>query len=40
MFGMLSFSHAASVGEVKNYGYTGGVQSYTAPVDGTYKLEV
>lgn len=27
-------------GESQSYGYTGGVQSFTAPYDGLYKLEV
>lgn len=40
IFGMLSFSHAASVDDYKDFGYTGGVQSYTVPADGVYKLEV
>lgn len=28
-----------SVGDYQDYGYTGGVQSFTAPVSGIYKLE-
>ena len=28
------------VGENQNFGYTGGVQSFTVPFDGFYKLEV
>ena len=31
---------AYSAGQVWNYGYTGGVQSFTVPCSGTYKLEV
>ena len=31
---------AYSAGKVWNYGYTGGVQSFTVPCSGTYKLEV
>ena len=38
MFSMLSLSHAASAGDVKNDGYTVGNQTYTDPADGTYKL--
>lgn len=30
----------ASKGDSWNYGYTGNVQTFTAPVDGTYQLEV
>ena len=29
----------AQAGDVKDFGYTGGVQVYTAPVDGSYTLE-
>lgn len=31
---------AYNVGQTWNYGYTGGVQSFTVPCSGTYKLEV
>lgn len=33
-------AYAQWVQAVTNYGYTGGVQSFTAPASGTYKLEV
>ena len=31
---------AYNVGQTWNYGYTGGVQSFSTPCNGTYKLEV
>lgn len=33
-------SHALTVGETKNFDYTGGLQTYTIPEDGYYFLEV
>ena len=32
--------NAAAVGDVTNFGYTGGIQTFTAPSNGYYKLEV
>lgn len=29
-----------SVGQSQTFGYTGGVQAFTAPIKGLYKLEV
>ncbi len=33
-------ANAAAIGDVKNFGYTGGQQTFTAPATGIYRLEV
>ena len=38
--GIIAQGGEASKGDSWNYGYTGNVQTFTAPVDGTYQLEV